>query len=154
MTTLSNRSALLLGLLLTLVLGGGMVVGLSNPPGDWYASLAKPGFTPPDWLFPVAWTVLYILVAIAGWLVVLRGPRLALLPWAAQLALNFAWSPVFFGAHRIGAGLAVIAALLVAIAVFLAATLRGNRAAFACFVPYAVWVVYATALNLSILRLN
>ncbi|KAB0676427.1 TspO/MBR family protein [Aureimonas leprariae] len=154
MTLLSIRSALLLGLMITLVLGGGMVIGLSNPPGDWYAALAKPSFTPPDWLFPVAWTLLYVLVAVAGWLVLLRGPALALLPWAVQLALNFAWSPTFFGAQRIGFGLGVIAALLVAILAFLAATIRQNRAAFACFVPYGVWVAYATALNLSILRLN
>jgi translocator protein len=154
MTLLSTRSALLLGVVLTLVLGGGMIVGLSNPPGDWYAGLAKPGFTPPDWLFPVAWTVIYVLVAVAGWLVLLRGPAPALLAWGAQLALNFAWSPVFFGSHRIGLGLAVIAALLATILAFLALTVRRNRAAFACFLPYGAWVAYATALNLSILRLN
>lgn len=154
MTTLSDRSALLLGLILTLVLGGGMVIGLSNPPGAWYEGLAKPGFTPPDWLFPLAWTVLYLLIAVAGWLVLLRGPALAIPFWIAQLALNFGWSPVFFGAQRIGLGLLVIAGLLVSVIAFAAVTARRNRAAFVCFVPYGVWVAYATALNLSILRLN
>lgn len=148
------RSLGLLGLFVAVTLGGGMLIGISNPPGEWYAGLAKPGFTPPNWLFPVAWTVLYVLVAIAGWRVFERGPAAGRLAWVAQLALNFLWSPTFFGAHRIGAGLVVVAALLLAVLLFLAATWKANRPAFACFVPYAAWVAYATALNLSIWRLN
>lgn len=148
------RSGLLLAVLLVATLGGGMLVGVSNPPGDWYANLAKPGFTPPNWLFPVAWTLLYVLVAVAGWLVFRAGPGAARVLWVLQLAVNFAWSPTVFGAHRIGVGLVVVSALLVLVLAFVAAAWERQRIAAVAFLPYAAWVAYATALNYSIWRLN
>ena len=100
-------------LFLVLVVGGGLLIGAVVTPGDWYAGLAKPAFNPPGWVFGPAWTILYVLIAIAGWRVWerdRRGPAMKL--WWAQLLLNFCWTPVFFGAQRIGLALVVILLLL------------------------------------------
>lgn len=124
---------------------------------DWYPTLRKPGFTPPGWAFPVAWTILYILMAVAAWRVWRRGERSdrpALALWGAQLALNFAWSILFFGLHMITAGLIDIVALLVLILAAAAAFWRRDRLAGLMMLPYAAWVSFATALNLAIWRMN
>ena len=72
------------------VFGIGWLIGATNLPGEWYAGLAKPGFVPPNWAFPIAWTILYIMIGIAGWRTFRREPRgKAMLAWAAQMALNF-----------------------------------------------------------------
>ena len=144
----------LLALFLAVSLGGGMLVGISNPPGDWYAGLAKPSFNPPDWLFPPAWTLLYILIGIAGWRVFLAKLRLPFGLWVLQLAINFSWSPTFFGQHLIGAGLVILLAMLATILAFIAVTWRRDRPAALCFVPYALWVSFAGLLNGAIWWLN
>jgi tryptophan-rich sensory protein len=149
------KHGLSLALFLALVLGGGLVIGFLTAPGDWYAQLAKPSFNPPGWVFGPAWTVLYILIAIAGWRVWHRdraGWPMKL--WWAQLALNFLWTPVFFSAHQIGLALAVILVLLVAILSFIVTSWRQDRAASWMFVPYAAWVAFASTLNGSIFVLN
>jgi benzodiazapine receptor len=138
-----------------LVLGGGTLIGTGNLPGPWYEGLAKPFFNPPNWLFGPAWTVLYILIGIAGWLVWQRDRSSAPMKiWWLQLALNFAWSPVFFNAQQIGAALVVVAAMLVSILAFIVAAWRNDRLAAWLFVPYALWVAFATLLNASIWWLN
>lgn len=138
-----------------LALGGGMAIGFTSPADAWYAALAKPGFNPPNWIFPPVWTVLYVMIGIAGWMVWNRARRSAAMAvWWAQLCLNFAWAPLFFSAHRIDLALVVILALLVAIAAFIALTSRRVPAAALLFTPYGVWVLFATALNASIGWLN
>lgn len=126
--------------------------------GTWYAGLAKPAFNPPDWVFGPVWTVLYLMIAVAGWRVWLRrgesGARPALGAWALQLALNLVWSLLFFGARMIGAALAEIVVLLVAILVTCSLFWRIDRAAGALFIPYAAWVGFATALNAALWQLN
>ncbi|MGB9043465.1 MAG: TspO/MBR family protein, partial [Pseudolabrys sp.] len=88
------RSYLTLALFILLVLGGGTLIGLMTLPGEWYAELAKPPFNPPNWIFAPVWTLLYIMVAVAGWRTWQRGPRSAAMAlWFVQLALNFVWSP-------------------------------------------------------------
>ena len=149
------KHGLSLALFLTLVLGGGLVIGFLTAPGEWYAQLAKPSFNPPGWIFGPAWTVLYILIAIAGWRVWNRdraGWPMKL--WWAQLVLNFLWTPIFFSAHQIGLALAVILVLLVAILSFIVTSWRQERAASWMFVPYAAWVAFASTLNGSIFVLN
>ncbi|MDD1531076.1 sensor histidine kinase [Bradyrhizobium sp. WBOS7] len=137
------------------VVGMGWLIGATNPPGDWYAGLAKPGFVPPNWAFPVAWTILYVMIAIAGWRTFRRDPSgKAMLAWAAQLALNFAWSPVMFTMHQIGAALAILICLFVAIITYIGLELSRDRLAAALFVPYAAWVGFAGVLNAAIWRLN
>jgi tryptophan-rich sensory protein len=146
---------LVLVVFLVLVVGGGSAIGMVTRPEGWYAALEKPPFNPPNWIFAPVWTILYVLVAVAGWRTFRRdaGGR-AMKLWAAQLVLNFLWSPVFFAAHMVGAALAVVALLFVAIVGFVAASWNADRAAAWMFVPYAAWVAFATLLNASILVLN
>jgi tryptophan-rich sensory protein len=142
-------------LFIVLVLGGGLVLGFLTTPGEWYAGLVKPSFNPPAWLFGPVWTVLYVLIAIAGWRVWQRdrtGWPMKL--WWTQLALNFLWTPVFFGAHQLGLALVVILLMLAAILAFIATAWRLDRVAAWLFVPYAAWVAFASVLNGSIWMLN
>jgi tryptophan-rich sensory protein len=137
------------------VVGIGWLIGATNLPGAWYAGLAKPGFVPPNWAFPVAWTILYIMIAIAGWRTFRREPSgKAMLVWAAQLALNFVWSPVMFTMHQIGAALVILIGLFVAIVSYIGLETSRDRLAAALFVPYAAWVAFAGVLNAAIWRLN
>ncbi|MGS4920038.1 MULTISPECIES: tryptophan-rich sensory protein TspO [Mameliella] len=125
------------------------------PPGDWYRSLDKPRWTPPDWVFPVAWTTLYLLMAFAGARVALAPDNgLALAFWALQIALNTLWTPVFFGLRRMRAGLVVLSALWLAVAACLVTLWQVDAWAGLAFVPYLCWVSVAWALNLSVLRRN
>jgi tryptophan-rich sensory protein len=149
-----NRHVSLI-LFLALVLGGGLLLGFLTAPAAWYAGLTKPAFNPPAWLFGPVWSVLYILIAVAGWRVWQRdrhGWPMRL--WWAQLALNFLWTPVFFGAHQIGLALIVILLMLAAILGFIATAWRLDRVAAWLFVPYAVWVAFASVLSGSICALN
>jgi translocator protein len=150
-----NRWFSLLGFLV-LVIGGGLAIGYLTAPGEWYAGLAKPPFNPPAWVFAPVWTVLYVLIAVAGWLVYREDPggwpmRL----WWTQLGLNFLWPPVFFVAHSIGLALLVILLLLAINLTFvLTSWRRQDRIAAWLFAPYAAWVAFASALNGSIWWLN
>lgn len=150
---MTSRLALIL--FLALVVGGGLAIGIVTRPGAWYAALAKPVFNPPNWLFGPVWTVLYGLIAVAGWRVWRRAPKgPAMRLWAAQLALNFLWSPVFFGAQAVGAALVVVVLLLATVLAFIAVAWREDRLAAALFVPYALWVGFASLLNGAIYLLN
>jgi tryptophan-rich sensory protein len=149
-----NRWFVLIGFLV-LVLGGGLVLGGLTVPGEWYAGLVRPSFNPPAWLFGPVWTVLYVLIAVAGWRIWQRecnGWTMRL--WWAQLVLNFLWTPVFFAARRIDLALIVILFMLAAILGFVATGWRLDRVAAWLFVPYAAWVAFALVLNGSILTLN
>ena len=140
---------------LILVLGGGLLIGANNVPGDWYQSLAKPAFNPPNWIFAPVWSLLYVLIAVVGartWLS--RRRSMAMRLWYAQLVLNFAWSPIFFGLQDPAAALIVILGLLVAVVGFIAAAWREDRTAALLFLPYLAWVAFATALNGAIVALN
>lgn len=129
--------------------------GIIFQPGAWYAGLVKPGFTPPNIVFPVAWTVIYLLSAVAAARIApLPGAGIAIGFWALQIALNTLWSPVFFGAHRMGLGMIVIAALWVVLAATIVAFWRLDRIAGALLVPYLVWITVAAALNFSIWQNN
>jgi benzodiazapine receptor len=131
--------------------GAAAATGAMFQPGDWYRNLNKPRWTPPDWLFPVAWTVLYLCMSVAAARVAMlpdTGQALAL--WSVQIALNTLWTPVFFGLRRIGAGLAVLALLWLAVAATMLAFWQVDRIAGLLFVPYLVWVSVAGALNRSV----
>lgn len=129
--------------------------GAAFPPGAWYERLEKPSWTPPNWLFPVAWTTLYILISAAGARVGAVGPSgYAMAFFALQLALNTLWTPIFFGLRRMGGGMIVLAALWGAVFATLLAFWQVDRIAGLLFVPYLVWVTVAGALNWSVWRLN
>ena len=137
------------------VVGLGWLIGATNLPGEWYAGLVKPDFVPPNWAFPVAWTILYVMIAIAGWRTFRREPSgKAMLVWAVQLGLNFAWSPVMFTMHQIGAALVILIGLFVAIVTYIGLEISRDRLAAALFVPYAAWVAFAGVLNAAIWRMN
>lgn len=125
-------------------------------PGEWYASLRKPQWTPPDWLFGPAWTVLYIAIAAAGWLVwrARRRVELPLILWGLQLIANAAWSLLFFGRHLPGIALIDIVVMLGLILGFIDTARRTSPAAAWLFVPYALWVSFAGALNAAIWLMN
>ena len=146
---------LVLVLFLVLVVGGGAAIGSMNLPGPWYEALSKPPFNPPNWVFGPAWTILYVLVAIAGWRIWERdrgGP--AMKAWWAQMLLNFAWSPVFFTLQSVGGALFIVVLMLAAILAFIGLAWNRDRIAALLFLPYAAWVSFATLLNASILWLN
>lgn len=145
---------LALALFLLLTVGGGSAIGILTAPGDWYAALEKPAFNPPNWVFGPVWTLLYIMIGVAGWLVwKIRDARLQTI-WWTQLALNFLWSPVFFGAQMLGLALVVILALLAAILTFILSARRPAPVAAALFLPYAAWVAFASLLNAALFVLN
>jgi benzodiazapine receptor len=149
----SHHLALILFLLL--VVGGGIAIGYLTAPGDWYAGLAKPSFNPPNWVFGPTWTILYVLIAVAGWRVWrIDSSGWTMRLWWVQLALNFLWTPAFFGAHRIGLALAVILLLLSVIVAFIALSWRQHRTSAWLFMPYAAWVGFASLLNAAIFALN
>ena len=118
------------------------------PTGAWYEALAKPWFTPPDWAFGVVWTWLYVSVAYAAARVADQpGTQTALAVFALQVALNTLWTPVFFGAHRLGAAFGVLVALWLAVAAMGWLFARRDRIAGALVVPYLLWLTLAGALN-------
>ena len=140
---------------LVFVVGGGLVIGFLTVPGEWYAQLNKPAFNPPNWIFAPVWTVLYVMIAVAGWRTFERNRSdWSMRSWWSQLGLNFLWSPVFFTAHQIGAALLIILLLFVAVIGFIVMSLRQDRVAAWLFAPYAVWVMFASMLNGAIWLLN
>ncbi|MEU7985517.1 TspO/MBR family protein [Streptosporangium canum] len=125
-----------------------------NADGE-YLALERPPWAPPQWLFGPAWTVLYIMIAVSGWLAwSARGWTPALGVYAAQLVLNAAWTPLFFGAGRYGLAFAEIVVLWAAIAATIVLFRRISRVAAWLLVPYLLWVTYAASLNFAIWRLN
>jgi tryptophan-rich sensory protein len=159
MTSATKRAAALAGwvALCLLVAALGSLATTPEIPG-WYAQLAKPTWTPPSWVFGPVWTTLYVLMGVAAWLVWRRGgfrsQARPLTLFLTQLALNLAWSFVFFGAHQVGWALVDILLLWVAIAATALAFSRASRPAAWLLAPYLAWVSYAAALNASIWLLN
>ncbi|MBR1222966.1 tryptophan-rich sensory protein [Bradyrhizobium sp. U87765 SZCCT0131] len=146
---------------LVLCAGIGAFAGWVTQPQieGWYIGLAKPSWTPPRYLFPIAWAVLYVMMALSLWRLwdrTIPSParREALIFFFVQLALNALWSPVFFGWHNLHAALAIIIALVVTIIGTIFTSARVDRAAAWLLLPYLVWVSYATALNAGIVAMN
>lgn len=125
----------------------------------WYAGLEKPFFSPPNWLFGPVWTALYALMGISFYLIWLKGfkgkrAQAAKRLFFYQLALNFIWTPVFFGAKSPSLALLIIVALWVLIIKTIQAFQKISPLAGSLLIPYLLWVTFATLLNLSIVLLN
>ncbi|WP_035612752.1 TspO/MBR family protein [Haloferula sp. BvORR071] len=133
-------------------------LGAFAMPDTWYASLQKPSWNPPAWLFGPVWTALYITMAVAAWLVWRRGgfalQRVPLTWFLVQLALNAAWTPLFFGLHRPDLAFADIVLLWLAIIVTITVFRRVHRGAGWLLVPYLAWVSFASVLNFTLWRMN
>lgn len=162
-TAIQARDWLLLAGLLVLTLGVGQIGRIpARANQDWYDGLSQLAVKPPGWAFPVAWTLLFILMAVAAWLIWraavaagepsrARGP---LLLWCLQLAVNFTWPFVFFGAQAPLPGLLVIL-LLFALVALTARSFAGlSRPAAFLLLPYLLWLTYAGLLNAGIVILN
>ena len=139
-------------------LGANVLAALSGAffrPGEWYDGLAKPSWRPPNWLFGPAWSVLYTLNAVSGWLVFSRdGFGWPIVLYAVSLALNAGWSAIFFGLRRMDLAFGWILALWSSIAVVMVAFAAVSAHAVLLLLPYLAWVSFAAVLNLSIWRLN
>ena len=139
------------------VAGIGAAATLPNV-ATWYAVLAKPGFSPPNWLFGPVWTLLYIAMAVAAWRIWRSRDRGQVAPalklYAAQMALNLAWSPIFFAMHHIGAAMLDILGLVVLVAAATFSFWKRDRIAGALMTPYLAWVCFAALLNIALWRLN
>lgn len=127
-------------------------------PGAWYRTLRKPTWTPPDWLFPIAWSILYLMIAIAGWLVWraagFSGAGLALGIYGLHLICNALWSALFFGARRMDLAFVDVAAMWISLALTIALFAPISPLAAALLAPYLAWVTFAGALNFTIWRRN
>ncbi len=139
-------------------IGLNVVVALSGAffrPGEWYEALRKPAWRPPNWLFGPAWAVLYLMIAIAGWLVWRKtGLSLPIVVYLVHLLLNAGWSGVFFGLRRMDLAFVNIVALWLSIAVMITLFRPIDGTAALLLVPYLAWVTFAGALNFTVWRLN
>ena len=134
---------------------GAGATGAMFPTGEWYKSLNKPTWVPPNWVFPIAWTSIYLLISFAGARVaLLDGNAYAMAFWALQIAFNGLWTPVFFGLRQIRLGMAVVGFLWLGVLSTMLALWQVDWIAGALFVPYLIWVTIAAALNAGIWRLN
>ena len=127
-------------------------------PGEWYERLKKPSWRPPNRLFAPAWTILYVMIAISGWLVWreagFAGAALPLAMYALQLVLNAAWTPLFFGLHRLDLGFVDIVLVWLSIVATIVLFLPIHVGGALVLLPYLAWVTFATALNFAVWRLN
>lgn len=142
-------------------LGACFVVALSGAlfrPGEWYERLAKPWWKPPNWLFGPAWSVLYICIAVSGWLVWrqvgLLGVPVAMAVYAVQLLLNAGWSACSFGLHRLDLAFGELILLWLSIAANIAVFAPISTAAAVLLMPYLAWVTFAGVLNFTLWQMN
>lgn len=160
--TLATSKISMLGLLIAFVICfsaaalGGIVTGPAI--GDWYPTLAKPAWQPPNWLFGPVWTVLYAMMAVSAWLIWkpigFKATAVPLSLFAIQLALNVAWSWIFFGLRRPDLACLEIVVLWLAIVATMFAFFGRSQLAGWLLVPYLAWVTFAAVLNFTIWRLN
>lgn len=155
MNTLSKYSGLAGWIL---VCFAAAAIGAIFEPGLWYEALNKPSWTPPNWVFPIVWPILYTMMGISAWIVWKKygfnRARQALIWFGFQLVLNAAWSWLFFGEHLIGTALAEILLLWIAILFTMMLFWEKSKAAGWLMLPYLLWVSYASALNFSLFQLN
>jgi translocator protein len=153
--SLYMRDRAALGIFVALVILTALF-GSQFQPGPWYEALEKPPLNPPSWAFAPVWSVLYLAIAVAGWLVWRARPASAtpLALWGAQLALNGAWSLLFFGLHLPGLALIEIVLLLALLIATAALFFRVRTLAGVLFLPYVAWVSFAAYLNAGLWYLN
>ncbi len=155
-TKTQRRRVLKYFLIITLAVGAGASLFTEPAIPTWYAGLVRPAIAPPNWVFAPVWTTLYVVMAVAAWRVWARTgwKSLEMLAWGIQLALNFAWSALFFTLHRMDLALGEIILLDLAILYCTALFFRRDRIAGLMMLPYLAWTMFATVLNNAFLALN
>ena len=153
------RATQIVGLIAWLALTfSAALTGVFVKTGGWYAALVKPSWNPPGWVFGPVWTALYVMMAVAAWLVWKRGgwkaQRGPLTLYLVQWLLNALWTPLFFSLHRPGLAFAEIVVLAVALYATLVAFWKVRQGAGVLLIPYALWTTFAAVLNFTIWRLN
>lgn len=142
-------------ILFLITCGAAAATGAMFPPGRWYETLEKPDWTPPNWVFPAAWTTIYLLISIAGARVAgLEGSGYAMAFWAMQAGFSTLWTPVFFGLRRFKGALYVMVPLWLSVLCCVWTHFSLDVWAGLMFLPYLVWVTAAAALNFQMWRLN
>ncbi len=154
-----SRTVSVIGLTVSIGLSFAVAsMGAVFRPGNWYLHLNKPSWTPPGYIFPPVWTALYIIMAVAAWLIWRRGgfagAKVPLALYLLQLFLNALWSPLFFGLHSPGLGLVDILLLWFALLATVIAFFKTLPIAGWLLLPYLAWVSFATGLNFTVWRLN
>jgi translocator protein len=144
----------LLGAVTCLALGTASGLSTAGGMGSWYRELVKPSGTPPSWVFGPVWSVLYLMMGTALGRLIHRRAWSAVAAFGFQMILNLAWTPVFFGAHRIGAALFVIVSMWLGVWATILLARKSDPLAAGLLVPYLVWVSYATYLNAGFFWLN
>ncbi|MDG1281672.1 MAG: tryptophan-rich sensory protein [Pseudorhodobacter sp.] len=134
------------------VIAAGSLIGASFTPGEWYRSLVRPSWTPPNWVFGPVWTVLYGMIGFVGARKWLRGGAWSL--WLIQLAVNLSWSPIFFGLNLPATAFVVIALTTGLVAAFILREWPKDRLSAAMMLPYLVWLIYASTVNAGVVWLN
>ncbi|MEO8756087.1 MAG: TspO/MBR family protein [Casimicrobiaceae bacterium] len=149
------RAWVVTAIFIAVVVAVGGLIGVSSSPDGWYQSLAKPPFNPPNWVFAPVWFTLYVCIAIAGARTYLRDASSApMFLWILQMVLNWVWSPTWFSLHMLWPAFVLIVAILLLIIGFVITSWHRDRLSAWLFVPYALWVAFASTLNLSIAVLN
>ncbi len=158
---MSGRSILRMILCVLMCLSAGWIGSMAtrNAIPHWYAGLNRPALSPPNWVFGVVWPILYVMMGIAGAMVLSYGinrkdVRMAAVAFGIQLALNAAWSLIFFGLHRIDLALIELVLLWLAIIATIRLFFRVSKSATVMMVPYLLWVTFAIGLNAGFLILN
>ena len=151
--------AFIINIAITLSVGALGSLATAESVKTWYPTINKPSFNPPDWLFGPVWTSLFILIGIAAYLVWIKRDRIVHFPrtfaiYFIQLILNLGWSFIFFYLHEIGFALAEILILLIVIIINAIAFYKVDKWAGLIFIPYILWVGFATILNYNIFILN
>ena len=123
-------------------------------PGEWYASLVKPSWTPPNYVFPIVWIILYCMIASSGVIIWHTGEPVPILLWGTQLLLNALWSILFFGRRNMTLAMVDISLLLICILAYIFVAFSSSVIAAVLFIPYGIWVAVAAALNWRIIQLN
>ncbi len=150
-----SHNWLALAVFLVVVVGAGSFIGVLNAPGAWYSGLDKPFFNPPNWVFAPVWTLLYLMIAIAGWrLWITERSGLAMKLWFGQLVVNWVWTPVFFTLQLLWPALVVLAVMWLLIVGVIAAAWHADRTSSWLMMPYLAWVSFAGLLNAAVAWLN
>ncbi len=154
-----GRQLKALAVFAAITFGVALFGGMFSPTGEageWYESINKPAFTPPNWVFPVAWTILYAMIAVAGWMAYKFEGAISPLvaAWGAQSIFNAGWSVIFFGLQNPRVAMFELVFLWISIAAFIVLAWKPVRRAAYLFIPYLAWVTFAGMLNLAIWQMN